>query len=84
MTVQPATGTAQTTNSITFGNSVTAVTVTPASTLATAATTYTVSFRTSSALSAGGDIFLSETTGPTNFSTVTGVALNDTTQSRTR
>ena len=83
ITVQPATGTAQPTNSITFGNSVTAVTVTPSSTLASAATTYTVSFRTSSALSAGSDIFLTEPTGPTNFSTVTGVALNDTTQSRT-
>ena len=83
MTVQPATGTAQATNSITFGNSVTGVTVSPASALATAATTYTVSFRTSSALTAGGDVFLSETTGPTNFSTVTGVSLSDTTQSRT-
>jgi hypothetical protein len=83
MTVQPATGTAQATNSITFGNSVTAVTVTPSSALATATTTYTISFKTSSTLNAGGDIFLTESTGPTNFSTVTGVALNDTTQSRT-
>ena len=83
MTVQPATGTAQTTNSITFGNSVTAATVTPASVLASATTTYTVSFRTSSALTAGGDIFLTESTGPTNFSTVTGVSIADTTQSRT-
>ena len=83
MTVQPATGTAVATNTITFGNSVTGVTVSPASTLATAATTYTVSFRTSSALTAGGNVFLSETTGPTNFSTVTGVSLSDTTQSRT-
>ena len=82
MTVQPATGTTVSTSSITFGNSVTSVTVTPASALASAATTYTVSFRTSSALSAGGDIFLSEVAGPTNFSAVTGVALNDTTQAR--
>jgi hypothetical protein len=83
MTVQPATGTAQTTNSITFGNSVSGATVSPASALATATTTYTVSFRTSSALTAGGDVFLSETAGPTNFSTVSGVSLSDTTQSRT-
>ena len=83
MTVQPATGAAQATNSITFGNSVTGATVAPASPLAGAATTYTVSFRTSSALAAGGDINLSELAGPTNFATVTGVSLNDTTKSRT-
>ena len=83
MTVQPGNGTVQATNAITFGNSVTGATVSPASPLASAATTYTVSFRTSSALNAGGDIFLTELAGPTNFSTVTGISLSDTTQSRT-
>ena len=59
--VAPGNGTSVTTSSITFGNSVTAVTVSPASTLAGASTTYNVSFKTSSAVPVSGDIFLSET-----------------------
>ena len=78
--VVPGNGTAVTTSSITFGNSVSAVTVSPSSTLAGATTNYNVSFKVSSAVHAGGDIFLSETAGPTNFSAVTGVEVADTTE----
>ncbi len=78
--VAPGNGTSVTTSSITFGNSVTAVTVSPASTLAGASTTYNVSFKTSSAVPVSGDIFLSETGGPTNFTGVTGVEVVDNTQ----
>jgi hypothetical protein len=80
MVVVPGNGTAVTTTSITFGNSVSAVTVSPALTLAGATTTYNVSFRASTAVPASGDIFFSETAGPTNFTTVSGVEVSDTTQ----
>jgi hypothetical protein len=80
ITVTPSGGTGQTTNSITFGNSVSNVVVTPSSLVAGAATTYTVSFKAASSVGIGGDIFLSETTGPTNFATVTGIAVSDATQ----
>jgi hypothetical protein len=78
--VVPGNATAVTTSSITFGNSVSAVTVSPASTLAGAATTYNVSFKVSSAVPSGGDIFLSETAGPTNFAGVSGVEVVDNTE----
>ncbi len=80
MVVVPGNGTAVTTSPITFGNSVSAVTVSPASTLAGATTTYSVSFKVSTAVPASADIFLSETAGPTNFSTVSGIEVSDTTQ----
>jgi hypothetical protein len=80
MVVVPGNGTAVTTSSITFGNSVSAVTVSPASTLAGATTTYNVNFRASTAVPVSGDIFFSETAGPTNFTAVTGVEVADTTQ----
>jgi hypothetical protein len=80
MVVVPGNATAVTTSSITFGNSVSAVTVSPASTLAGAATTYNVGFKVSSAVPSGGDIFLSETAGPTNFSGVSGVEVVDNTE----
>ena len=78
--VEPGNGTSVTTSAITFGNSVSAVTVSPSSTLAGATTNYNVSFKASSAVNVGGEIFLSETTGPTNFSAVTGAEVADTTE----
>ncbi len=70
----------QLTSTITFGSSASDVTVSPSTTAAGTAASYTVGFRASSAVSAGGDILLSETAGPTNFSTANGVQVNDTTQ----
>ncbi len=80
MVVVPGNGTAVTTSSITFGNSVSGVTVSPASALAGASTTYTVTFKVSSAVPAGGDIYLSETGGPTNFTSVSGIEVVDNTE----
>jgi hypothetical protein len=69
-----------TTNSVLFGNSVTGVTVSPSTLLATAPATYTISFRASSAVPVGGTINFTETTGPTNFATTNGILVTDTTQ----
>jgi hypothetical protein len=80
ITVTPGNGTAEATGSVTFGNSVSAITVVPAPGYAGAPATYTVSFKATDALSIGGDIFLSETAGPTNFSHVTSVEVSDSTQ----
>jgi len=77
ITATPGNGTPETTTSLTFGNSVTAVTVVPSNALAGATTNYTVSFRASDAVSAGGDIDLSELAGPTNFAGVSGVDVSD-------
>ena len=52
----------------------------PSTTAAGTAATYTVGFRTATAVGIGGHIVLSETAGPTNFSTVNGVEVQDTTQ----
>ncbi|HTW08037.1 MAG TPA: hypothetical protein VME46_11025 [Acidimicrobiales bacterium] len=79
--VQPGGGgSPQTTSVLTFGGTPTSLSVVPSSTVATAAATYTVAFRASDAVSTSGDIFLSEKAGPTNFSTVSGVEVVDTTQ----
>ena len=78
--VQPGNGTVETTNSIAFGGSVTALTVAPSSLVAGASATYSVGFTASDPVSAGGDIYLSEASGPTNFTTVSGVEVIDTTQ----
>jgi len=75
--VQPGNGTIETTTSVTFGNSVSSVSVVPSNALAGATTNYTVSFRAADAVSVGGDIFLSEVTGPTNFTNVTGIDVSD-------
>ena len=61
-------------------SSVTAVSVTPSLPVATATSTYAVNFTASDATSAGGDIYLTEPEGPTNFSTVAGIAVTDNTQ----
>ena len=80
LTISTGNATAVTTNSISFGNSPTSVSVSPSTLLASAAATYTVNFKASSAVSAGGYIIFTETTGPTNFATVNGVLVTDITQ----
>jgi hypothetical protein len=77
ITVQPGNGTPLTTTSVTFGNSVSSVSVVPSNPIAGASTNYTAGFRAADAVSAGGDIYLSELAGPTNFSLVTGVDVSD-------
>ncbi len=79
ITVSPGNGTPQNTNTITFGNSVSAVTATPASLVAGAVTSYTVSFKAASAVGVGGLIYLSETLVATNFASVTGISVHDNT-----
>jgi hypothetical protein len=78
--VTPGNGTAESSNAIAFGSSVTGVSVTPSLPVATAANTYTIAFRASSAVPASGDIFLAEPNGPTDFATVTGLEVIDNTQ----
>lgn len=80
ITVTPGNGTPQATSSITFGSSVSSVTVSPSALSAGATATYAVTFKATSAVAAGGDIVLKEGNGPTNFSTVTGILVEDTTQ----
>ena len=60
------------------GNDAVDIVVVPGN--AGAATTYNVSFKVSSAVPSGGDIFLSETAGPTNFAGVSGVEVVDNTE----
>jgi hypothetical protein len=80
ITVAPGNGTFETTNSIDFGGSVSTVNVTPSLPVATASTTYIVSFGATDAVLAGGYIYLTEDEGPTNFSTLTGIEVIDNTQ----
>ena len=70
----------QLTSTITFGTSVSDVTLSLSTTAAGTAATYTVGFRASTAVGIGGDILLSETAGPTNFSTATSAEVQDSTQ----
>ena len=77
VTVQPGNGTPLTTASVAFGNTVTSVSVVPSNPIAGASTNYTVSFRAADAVSVGGEIYLSELVGPTNFTYVTGVDVSD-------
>jgi large repetitive protein len=77
--VQPGNGTAETTNAIAFGGSVTAITVDPSTLVAGATATYTIGFKASDAGSAGGYIYLTENGGPTDFATDTGTEVIDTT-----
>jgi hypothetical protein len=80
LTVQPGNGTPVATNAIAFGGSVTDVTATPSVPVATASSTYTVGFDAADAVAAGGDILLTETAGPTIFSTITSIEVTDSTQ----
>ncbi len=77
VTVQAGNATPLTTASVTFGNSVSSLSVVPSNPIAGASTNYTIGFRAADAVSAGGDIDLSEIAGPTNFSLVTGVDVSD-------
>jgi hypothetical protein len=79
ITVTPGNGTPETSNSIVFGGSVRGVSVSPQDTVAGATTLYTVSFQATSAVSAGGNITLQEKAGPTDFTSVTGILVTDST-----
>ncbi|HMK96548.1 MAG TPA: hypothetical protein VK425_03315, partial [Acidimicrobiales bacterium] len=79
ITVTPGNGAPETTMSIVFGGSVRGVSVSPQDTVAGATTLYTVNFQTSSAVAAGGEILIEENGGPTNFTTVTGILVTDST-----
>jgi len=74
-------GTSWTTSPLSFGGSVTGVTVSMSTAAAGAAATYVVRFQASSPVAAGGYVFLRETGGPTDFATVTGVLVADATRS---
>jgi hypothetical protein len=80
ISVQPGNGTVATTNSIAFGGSVTALSVAPSTLVAGASATYSVGFTASDAVPSGDDIYLTEAAGPTNFTSVTGIEVIDTTQ----
>jgi hypothetical protein len=80
ITVAVGNGTPETTNSITFGGSVTAVSVTPSFPAATAVTTYKVDLTARDGVLAGGYIYLTENVGATDFASVTGIAVIDNTQ----
>jgi len=71
---------AEATESVAFGGSVTGLAASPSSSIAGASTTYTVSFEASDGVSAGGTISLTESSGPTNFTTVSGIEVIDNTQ----
>ncbi|HTW07951.1 MAG TPA: hypothetical protein VME46_10590 [Acidimicrobiales bacterium] len=74
---------------LSFGSAVTAVTASPSPAVANDTATYTVTFKattcvgTSSCTTGAGDIFIEESTGPTNFSGANtssgGILVNDTT-----
>ena len=79
MTVEPGNGTSETSNAITFGQSVTGVSVSPSSLVAGASSDYFVGFKASDAIPAGGAIFLTELAGQTGFTTVTSIEVTDAT-----
>ena len=81
MTVQPGNGASETSTAITFGQSVTGVTVSASSRVAGASSNYFVSFRASVPIPTGGSIFLSEAAGQTGFGAVTGIEVSDATES---
>jgi hypothetical protein len=70
----------QLTSTITFGTSVSDVTLSVSTTAAGTTATYTLGSRATTGVGIGGDILLSETAGPTNFSTATSAEVQDTTQ----
>jgi hypothetical protein len=76
-------GTAQGTSgnlSIAYGTSVSNITVTPSPATQNQASTYTITFKATTAIPPGGSITLTETAGPTNFGTVNGYIVADDTQ----
>ena len=72
-----STGTPETTNTITFGSSVTNLTIAVSPSVANASATYTVTFRATTAVAAGGTITLAQPN--TGFASVTGWLVTDTT-----
>jgi hypothetical protein len=80
ITVGPGSGAPQTTNSVTFGTAVSGATLSATDLLSGEPAAYTVSFQASSAVGVGGDIDVSEAAGPTDFGTVSSVAVTDATQ----
>jgi hypothetical protein len=80
ITVGPGNGTPQTTNPVIFGTSISNAAVSASSLAAGSPATYIVSFKAGSVLGAGDYISLGETSGPTNFGTVTSVGVSDVTQ----
>ena len=81
MTVEPGNGASETSNAISFGQSVTGVSVSASTRVSGASSNYFVSFKASVPIPAGGSIFLSEAAGQTGFGAVTGVEVSDITQS---
>jgi len=73
-----AAGNTETTNAITFGSAVTAVTVTPSPVLASASSNYLVSF-TAGTTGTPADVCFSEASGGTSFVNVSGALVTDTT-----
>jgi hypothetical protein len=83
-TVTPTGGTGEaTTNTLTFGTSVSVVVVAPSPAVTGATATYTVSFKATDGIAALGTITATETNsgGSTNFSGVTDVLISDPTAS---
>ena len=81
MTVAPGNGASETSNAITFGQSVTGVSVSASSRVAGASSNYFVSFKVSVPIPTGASIFLSEAAGQTDFGAVTGIEVSDITES---
>ncbi len=88
MTITPGNGTgaafasngsALTTNSLSFGTGVTAVTLSISPLVSAASATYTLTFKATTAVPVGGTISLTETAGPTSFTGISGVLVSDAT-----
>jgi hypothetical protein len=77
-TIQPDAGTIETTtNTVVYGTAVTLVTVAPSPSVAGASATYVVSFKSTDGVPLGGTITLTESAGPTVFTSETGVLVTD-------
>ncbi len=80
ITLEPGNGASETSNAITFGQSVTGVSVSASSRVAGTSSNYFVSFKVSVPIPTGGSIFLSEAAGQTDFGAVTGIEVSDITE----
>ena len=74
-----AEGTAETTATITIGTSVTSPTLSVSPLVGGDEATYVVGFKATDAVASTGSITIQETTGPSDFATVTGVLVTDST-----
>ena len=81
ITLEPGNGASETSNAITFGQSVTGVSVSASSRVAGTSSNYFVTFKVSVPIPTGGSIFLSEAVGQTDFGAVTGIEVSDITES---